>query len=57
MLITPQLDRCLTDDFFALGFILCFSSCPWMSLVVYLGEVLKVKVRIYLSCADICMPQ
>jgi len=30
-----------------------FDSCPWVGLVVYLGQVLEVKVCIYLGGADI----
>ena len=30
-----------------------FDSCPWVGFVVYLGQVLEVKVCIHLGGADI----
>ena len=39
------------------GFVVCLSSRPRMGLVVYLGEVLEVKVSIYLGRADIRVAQ
>ena len=34
-----------------------FDSCPWVGLVVYLGQVLEVKVCIHLGGADIRVAQ
>ncbi len=39
------------------GFVVCLSSRPGMGFVVYLGQVLEVKVRIYLGRADIGMTE
>ncbi len=33
------------------------SACAWMGFIVYLGEMLKIKVGVDLRGADICMPE
>jgi hypothetical protein len=41
----------------ALALISIFRPCSRVGLVVYLGEVLEVKVSIDLCCGDIRVPQ
>jgi hypothetical protein len=45
----------ISSESFQVQALFVLSARPWMRFIVYLGKMLKIKVRIDLGCTDIRM--